>query len=124
MLTVNLIRTSHLIRAILCLTFFSISASPYGGEVVVPLSRLPRTNLLVYQNRRAELIPVKSKGAWLKRRAAIVAGMQAIMGPLPGAEKRCPLELKIDAETDCGSYIRRLITYASEPGSRVPAYLL
>ncbi len=25
---------------------------------------------------------------------------------------------------DCGSYVRRLITYASEPGSRVPAYLL
>jgi len=26
-------------------------------------------------------------------------------------------------EVDCGSYVRRLITYASEPGSRVPAYL-
>src|SRR2546425_921165 len=27
-------------------------------------------------------------------------------------------------EVDCGSYVRRLITYAAEPGSRVPAYLL
>ena len=104
--------------------FFCISSALHGAEVVVPLSRLPRTNLLVYQNRRAELIPVKSKGDWLKRRAAIVAGMQAIMGPLPGAEKRCPLELKMDSEVDCGSYMRRFITYASEPGSRVPAYLL
>ena len=25
---------------------------------------------------------------------------------------------------DCGKYLRRLISYASEPGSRVPAYLL
>jgi dienelactone hydrolase len=25
---------------------------------------------------------------------------------------------------DCGKYVRRLVTYASEPGSRVPAYLL
>jgi hypothetical protein len=32
--------------------------------------------------------------------------------------------MKIEEEVDCGSYIRRLITYASEPESRVPAYLL
>ena len=123
-MTMNIIRTSHLIRAIICLAFFSIASVLDGSEVVVPFSRLPRTNLLVYQNRKLEVIPVKSKADWLKRRAEIVAGMQAIMGPLPGAEKRCPLELKTEAEVDCGSYVRRLITYASEPGSRVPAYLL
>src|SRR6266852_6843734 len=125
MMTMNIIRTSHLIRAIICLAFFPIPSALYGSEVMtVPLPRLPRTNLLVFQNRRAELIPVKSKADWLERRAEIVAGMQAIMGPLPGTEKRCPLELKTDSEMECGSYIRRLITYASEPGSRVPAYLL
>jgi dienelactone hydrolase len=26
-------------------------------------------------------------------------------------------------ETDCGSYVRRLVTYQSQPGGRVPAYL-
>jgi dienelactone hydrolase len=46
------------------------------------------------------------------------------MGPLPGQEKRCPLDVKIDTVTDCGSYLRRFITYSSEPGSQVPAYLL
>jgi hypothetical protein len=50
--------------------------------------------------------------------------MQAIMGKLPGPEKRCPLEMKVEEEVDCGGHVRRLITYASEPGSRVPAYLL
>jgi hypothetical protein len=50
--------------------------------------------------------------------------MQAVMGRLPGPEKRCPLDPKIEEEVDCGRYVRRLITYASEPGSRVPAYLL
>jgi len=30
----------------------------------------------------------------------------------------------LEDEVDCGKYVRRLITYASEPGSRVPAYLL
>jgi predicted dienelactone hydrolase len=50
--------------------------------------------------------------------------MQAIMGPVPGRQKRCPLDVRIEGETDEGSYIRRYISYASEPGSRVPAWLL
>src|SRR5437879_12641445 len=120
----NINGSSQCIRAIGCMAFFSIAKTLYSAEVVVPPSRLSRTNLLVYQNRKADVMPVKSKADWLKRRAEIVAGMQAIMGPLPGAAKRCPLELKIDAEVDCGTYLRRLVTYSSEPGSRVPAYLL
>ena len=50
--------------------------------------------------------------------------MQAVMGRLPGREKRCPLDMKVEEEVDCGQYVRRSITYASEPGCRVPAYLL
>jgi pimeloyl-ACP methyl ester carboxylesterase len=50
--------------------------------------------------------------------------MQQIMGPLPGAPKRCPLDVRADDEADCGAYVRRTLTYAAEPGSRVPAYLL
>ena len=46
------------------------------------------------------------------------------MGPLPGRDRRCPLEVRVEQETDGGAYVRRSITYAAEPGSRVPAYLL
>jgi dienelactone hydrolase len=87
-------------------------------------SRLPRTNLLVFHNRTGAVVPVKSKADWQQRRAEILRGMEAVMGPLPGREKRCPLDLRVEQETDCGSYVRRSITYAAEPGSRVPAYLL
>jgi acetyl esterase/lipase len=69
-------------------------------------------------------MPVKSKADWKQRRAEIVREMIEVMGPLPGREKRCPLDVRIEQETDCGTYVRRLITYAAEPGSRVPAYLL
>jgi hypothetical protein len=86
--------------------------------------RLPRTNLLVYHNRKGEVAPVKSKGDWQRRRDEILRGFTAIAGPLPGREKRCALDLRVEETTDCGTYERRLITYASEPGSRVPAYLL
>jgi hypothetical protein len=50
--------------------------------------------------------------------------MQEVMGPLPGNDKRCPLDLRVEEEIDKGSHVRRLISYASEPGGRVPAYLL
>jgi len=50
--------------------------------------------------------------------------MTDVMGPLPGREKRCPLDVHVEQETNCGSYLRQSITYATEPGSRVPAYLL
>jgi pimeloyl-ACP methyl ester carboxylesterase len=87
-------------------------------------SRLPRTNLLVFHDRTGAVVPVKSKADWQQRRAEILHGMTEVMGPVPGPEKRCPLDVQIEQETDCGSYVRRAITYAAEPGSRVPAYLL
>lgn len=86
--------------------------------------RLPRDRLLVYRGESGTPVPVANVADWLKRRREIVAGMEAVMGQLPGDEKRCPLEVNVEEEVDCGSYVRRLITYASEPGSRVPAYLL
>lgn len=45
------------------------------------------------------------------------------MGPFPGSDRRCSLDVVVVNEVDRGSYVRRLITYQSEPGSRVPAYL-
>ena len=95
-----------------------------AAELPPALPRLPRTNLLVFHDRTGAVRPVKSKADWQKRREEILRGMTAVMGPLPGREKRCPLDLRIEQETDCGSYVRRSITFASEPGSRVPAYLL
>jgi hypothetical protein len=86
--------------------------------------RLPRDNLLVYRGEGQEPRPVRTIEDWTRRRAEVLAGMQAVMGRLPGEEKRCRLEMKVEEEVDCGRYVRRLITYASEPGSRVPAYLL
>lgn len=86
--------------------------------------RLPRDNLLVYRGDDGKPQPVKALGDWAKRRAEIIRGAETVMGKLPGKEKRCDLEMKVDEEIDCGKYVRRLITYSSEPGSRVPAYLL
>lgn len=86
--------------------------------------RLPRDNLLVYRDSDGKPAPVKSVEDWAKRRAEVVRGMESVMGKLPGDVKRCPLDMKIEEEVDGETYIRRLVTYASEPDNRVPAYLL
>jgi dienelactone hydrolase len=86
--------------------------------------RLPRDNLLLYRGEDGKPRPVTNVEEWAKRRAEIVRGMESVMGKLPGPEKRCPLDIRVEEEVDGGKYVRRLITYASEPGSRVPAYLL
>lgn len=97
-------------------------AAAQAAEPAPP--RLPRDNLLVFRGADQTVQPVKSLADWQRRRAEILAGMQRVMGRLPGSEKRCPLDVQVEEEADCGSYVRRLITYASEPNSRVPAYLL
>jgi hypothetical protein len=98
-----------------------LAAKTWAAE---PRPRLPRDNLLVYRGTDGKPVPVKTAADWAKRRAEIVRGMESVMGKLPGKEKRCALDAKTENEVDGGSYVRRLITYASEPGSRVPAYLL
>ena len=95
-----------------------------GGPSVRGADRLDRENLLLFHPTPDRVAPVKTIDDWQQRRAEILAGMQAVMGPLPGAAKRVPLDVKILSETDCGSYVRREISYAAEPGARVPAFLL
>ncbi len=102
---------------------FSASASVLAAETR-PALGLPRTNLLVFQDRAGAIRTVESKSDWLRRRAEIVAGMEAIMGPLPGREKRCPLDIRVTERLEFDGYSRFHLTYAAEPGSRVPAYLL
>ena len=88
------------------------------------LSRLPRTNLLVYHNSKGEVLPVQTKSDWLKRRGEILRSCQEVMGPLPGKAKRCPLGVTIEGESNQGSFLSRSITWSSEPGCRTPAFLL
>jgi dienelactone hydrolase len=116
------------IRAILLLSAWlaiasvsSLYAQTTGALDPSPLSR---TNLLLFHNHRGQVLPVRSVADWQKRRAEIIKGMQQIMGPLPDNEKKCPLDITVREEIDCGSFIKRRVTYSSEPGSRVPAFLL
>jgi hypothetical protein len=67
---------------------------------------------------------VTTPAQWPARRAEILNAMQTVMGRLPGKEKHVTLDVQVSEETDCGAFVRRFLTYASEPNERVPAYLL
>ncbi|MEQ1828093.1 MAG: alpha/beta hydrolase [Pirellula sp.] len=107
-----------------CAGVSSIGLRWCAAQKTSATSRLPRENLMVYRDQSGALHDVTTSDGWMMRRREIVAGMESVMGKLPGDEKRCPLDVQVEEEFDGGSYVRRLITYASEPNGRVPAYLL
>jgi dienelactone hydrolase len=94
------------------------------AEAFASTGRQWRTNLMVFHDRKGKTAEVRSQADWEKRRAEIRRQMEEVMGPLPGKAKRGPLDPQVDQEIDCGTYVRRQLTYCSEPGSRVPAFLL
>src|SRR5262245_20394804 len=106
----------------LAVLLFLVAASS-GAELVLPVQR-QHTNLLVYLTEHGAIAPVETEKHWNRRREEILQGMQAVMGPLPGHQKRCAFDVQVDKEIDEGAFVRRFITYPSEPGSRVPTWLL
>ncbi|HUL51361.1 MAG TPA: alpha/beta hydrolase [Candidatus Nitrosotalea sp.] len=95
-----------------------------SGSSVSDAPRLDRTNLLLYHDQSGQVAPVRSISDWQKRRAEILHGFVAVAGTFPSHSGQVPLDIDVREEVDCGDYVRRLLTYTSEPGSRVPAYLL
>lgn len=87
------------------------------------LPRLDRLDLLRYVDARGRRQPVTTRVQWAQRRAAILDGMQTVMGPLPSRQAQPPV-LRVLDEVDCGSYVRRHVTYTTAPEPPVPAYLL
>jgi len=107
-----------------CAAYAATASSGLSEQEPKASGRLPRENLLVFRDKSGAVQSVKNASDWQLRRQSIVQGMESVMGKLPGADKRCPLDPQIEEEFDGGTYVRRLISYSSEPGSRVPAYLL
>jgi acetyl esterase/lipase len=67
--------------------------------------------------------PIQSVADWDVRRKHILAGMQAVMGPLPDAKQRVPLDVKVLDEARVGGLVRRKISFQSDATDRVTAYL-
>lgn len=81
-------------------------------------------DVLVYADEQGRPHPVTTPLEWGQRRADVLAGLQQAMGDLPDPSRRVPLDVKIAARQDTPKYERIKLSYAAEPGDRVPAWLL
>lgn len=109
---------------LLMLASVATAADDNGIQVEAVRRSLPRDVLLQYHDDNGTVRPVKSIDQWQQRRDEIIAAMQSVMGTLPveDAPRSAPMVHVIE-EVDCGSYLRRQITYQSEPHGETPAYL-
>ncbi len=83
-----------------------------------------KMSLLVYLDKAGKERAISNAEDWKKRRAHILANMEEVMGPLPDRSSLPALEMEVVETEDLGDVIRKEITFVSEPGDRVPAYLL
>ncbi|MGP0067249.1 MAG: alpha/beta hydrolase [Isosphaeraceae bacterium] len=82
------------------------------------------TRLMVVRDGEGRERPVASRGDWEVRRAHILAHFQEVAGPLPGGERRVPLAVEVVSTEKDDGIVRKKIRFATEPGDRVPAWLL
>lgn len=80
--------------------------------------------LMVVRDRQGGETPVTTPADWAVRRAHILAHVQAVMGALPGGERRVRLDPETGPIFDTPAFTRRRVTFATEPGDRVAAWLL
>ncbi|UUO05054.1 prolyl oligopeptidase family serine peptidase [Blastopirellula sp. J2-11] len=101
-----------------------VSAGAAKQGDALPVRTLPRENQLQFHDADGQIQPVKTTADWEFRKQETLQGMAALLGTFPGDDRRCPLEVAVESETDMGSYVRRQITFQSDAGCRTPAFLL
>ncbi len=112
------------------LAILALLGSVRAGDEVAqsPVARPPHypdhTRLLVVRDESGRELTVRDRADWDVRRAHILASFQEVAGPLPGGERRVPLETQVLATFREKGLVRKKISFAVEPHDRVPAWLL
>ncbi|MEY3457993.1 MAG: hypothetical protein RL215_1150, partial [Planctomycetota bacterium] len=81
---------------------------------------LSHADLSVYSGEAGQLLPIRTPADWELRRAQILEGMQAAMGPLPAVQPDLPFAVAIQEERLLGAVRRISLTIAVEGSSRLP----
>src|SRR6266480_213378 len=102
---------THLICISLAALLMSAFAS--GAQQAAPHCR-DHARLLYYLDGAGHEHPVATAEDWERRKADILAGMQEVMGPFPGPERKVALDVRVEEEVPTGNLRRRKITYAPE----------
>ena len=105
-----------------------------GAVAAVPADAADRTpaipeyasaeSLLTLRGLSSDNVPIKTRVEWGYRRWQILGNMAKVMGDLPTSDRRVPLDISIESRQQAEGYQRIRLSFAVEPGDRVPAYLL
>ncbi|MCC6695451.1 MAG: alpha/beta fold hydrolase [Candidatus Hydrogenedentes bacterium] len=80
--------------------------------------------LLAYSDKDGVAHRVENVEEWATRRKQILSNFQLVSGALPNSSRKVPFDMRVEEEAEFPSYFRKKITFAVEPGDRLPAYLL
>jgi len=114
----------YAISALVFASQIAMAITLYAQERNMPPFYKDKMDLLAYLDAEGRPHPIKDTRDWQKRREHILANMQLVMGPLPAADRKVPLDVQVVETERLAKVTRKKITYASEKGHRVPAYLL
>jgi dienelactone hydrolase len=81
-------------------------------------------DLSVYLDSGGTRREIRSAEDWQLRRRQIVENLQRVMGPLPEESRRPELNVRTIEEVRDGKFVRRKISYQSDPEDRLTAWLL
>jgi dienelactone hydrolase len=115
---------TYFVRCSMAWSTIGIIASTDGFLAAEPPFYADKTHLLVYQDAQGKDHPITNAADWTRRREHVLANMQKVMGPLPGPERKLPLDVQILEEVATAAFVRKKLTYVAEGNDRVPAYLL
>ncbi len=84
---------------------------------------IDHSQLLVCTTPDGQQRPVLTPEDWAIRRRQIIAGMEVVMGALPGWSKLPPPEVKVLERIESDGFVRLSIQYLAQADDWVPAYL-
>jgi len=98
---------------------------PVGRFVPAPpiLEYPNHTDLSFVLDAKGNKKPIQSAADWQLRREHIARNVARVMGPLPSPLRRVPLYVKEVESVVVGNLVRKKVTFQSDGGSRVPAYI-
>jgi dienelactone hydrolase len=104
----------------------SAIASVLGSRANLPSPPVydDRLHLLSWRDRNGAEYAITSPNDWEKRRGDILASMQLVMGRLPTALSRPPLNLQVEKSETLPKFTRKRISFTAEPHDVLPAFLL
>ena len=94
------------------------------SERIVKADDYNHENVMILRDDDGNLQPIMTPLQMGLRRQQILQGMGLAMGELPTPDRRVPLDIQIISTEAADGYVRQKISFAVEPGDRVPAWLL